>query len=78
MAMSSGRARRGRPVVLPLAAGALRRWRSIGWALSTTTMSHAIATMKPSSFATEMTALKDKILGTYVRMDVGIAGLGLR
>ncbi|MDE1995648.1 MAG: beta-galactosidase, partial [Rhizobiaceae bacterium] len=25
-------------------------------------------------FATEMTALKDKILGTYVRMDVGIAG----
>ena len=25
-------------------------------------------------FATEMTALKDKILGTWVRMDVGIAG----
>jgi beta-galactosidase len=25
-------------------------------------------------FATEMTALKDKILGTHVRMDVGIAG----
>ncbi|MDX3925221.1 MAG: beta-galactosidase [Shinella sp.] len=25
-------------------------------------------------FATEMTSLKDKILGTYVRMDVGIAG----
>jgi beta-galactosidase len=25
-------------------------------------------------FATEMTALKDKILGTYVRMDIGIAG----